>query len=62
MATLEDLRKSKQIAEEKGWELSVNDLGDQIRGMEQVLAGLELPADKRPKSWGGRKAINETEH
>jgi hypothetical protein len=62
VATLEDLRKSQQIAEEKGWELYANDLSDQIRGMEQVLAELALPADERPKNRGGRKATNETEY
>jgi len=62
VATLEDLRKSKQIAEEQGWELYANDLGDQIRGMEQVLRELALPADERPENRGGRKATNETEH
>ena len=62
VATLEDLRKSRQVAEEHGWELYANDLGDQIHGMEQVLRELELPADERPKNQGGRKATNETEH
>lgn len=61
-ATLEDLRKSQQIAEEKGWELYANDLGDQIRGMEQVLKELALPADERPRNRGGRNMPNETEH
>jgi hypothetical protein len=54
-ATLADLRKSQQIAEEKGWELYANDLGDQIRGMEQVLAELALPADERPRNRGGKE-------
>ena len=61
-ATLEDLRKSKRVAEDKGWELYANDLVAQIRGMEQVLGELALPADERPRNRGGRKAANETEH
>ena len=55
IATMEDLKKSKQIADEKGWEMYANDLGEQIRGMEQVLAEVQLPADQRPKNRGGRK-------
>jgi len=54
-ATMADLKKSKQIADGKGWEMYANDLADQIRGMEQVLAELELPADQRPKNRGGSK-------
>ncbi len=55
VATLQDLRKSKQIADEKGWELYVNDLDFQIKGMEQVLAELDLPTDQRMKNRGGHK-------
>jgi integrase/recombinase XerD len=55
IATMEDLEKSKQIADEKGWELYANDLGEQIRGMKQVLAELQLPTDQRPKNRGGTK-------
>jgi hypothetical protein len=36
VATLEDLKKSRTIAHEKGWEMYANDLGDQINGMEKV--------------------------
>jgi len=50
-----DLKKSKQIADEKGWEMYANDLGDQVRGMGQVLAELNLADDQRPKNRGGRK-------
>jgi hypothetical protein len=49
IATRQDWKKSKQIADEHGWEMDANDLADQIRGMEQVLAELQLPADQRPK-------------
>lgn len=55
IATLEDLRRSKQIAEEKGWEMYANDLADQINGMQQVLVELQLPADQRSKNRGGMK-------
>jgi len=55
VATMADLKKSKQIADEKGWEMYANDLGDQIRGMGQVLAELNLPDDQRPKNRGGTK-------
>lgn len=55
IATLEDLKKSKQIADEKGWEMYANDLADQIRGMEHVLAELRLPDEQRPKNRGGSK-------
>lgn len=55
IATMEDLKKSKQIADEKGWEMYANDLADQIRGMELVLAELHLPADQRSKNRGGTK-------
>ena len=37
VATLEDLKKSRTIAREKGWEMYANDLSDQIDGMEKVL-------------------------
>jgi len=55
VATLEDLKKSKHIAEEKGWEMYANDLADQIKGMEQVLTELHLPAQQRPRNRGGAK-------
>lgn len=55
IATMEDLKKSKQIADEKRWEMYANDLADQIRGMEQILAELQLPADQRSKNRGGVK-------
>jgi hypothetical protein len=48
-------KRSKQIADEKGWELYTNDLADQINGMQQVLAERQLPADQRPKNRGGAK-------
>lgn len=50
---MEDLKKSKQIADEKGWKMYANDLADQIRGVEQVLAEPQLPADQRPRNRGG---------
>ena len=34
---------------------SHNDLADQMRGMEQVLAELRLPDEQRPKNRGGSK-------
>ena len=52
---MEDLKKSKQIADEKGWEMYANDLADQINGMQQVLTELQLPADQRTKNRGGAK-------
>jgi integrase len=55
IATMEDLKKSKQIADKQGWEMYASDLADQIRGMQQVLAELHLPADQRPKNRGGTK-------
>ena len=55
VATMEDLKKSKQIADEQGWERYANDLADQITGMEQVLAELHLPTEQRPKNRGGRR-------
>ncbi len=55
VATLEDLRKSKQIANEKGWEMYANDLADQIQGMEQVLAEFHLPPEQRLKNRGGHR-------
>jgi hypothetical protein len=59
---MEDLKKSKQMADEKGWEMYANDLADQIRGMEQVLAELQLPADQRQKNRGGTKCIGNQTH
>ena len=55
IATMEDLKKSKQVADEKGWEMYANDLAEQTRGMEQVLAELHLPTNQRPKNRGGSK-------
>jgi integrase len=55
IATMEDLKKSKQIADEKGWEMYANDLSEQMRGMQQVLAELQLPVAQRPKNRGGTK-------
>ena len=55
IATMEDLKRSKQIADEKGWEMYANDQASQINGMEQVLAELQLPADQRSKNRGGVK-------
>jgi hypothetical protein len=52
---MEDLKRSKQIADEKGWEMYANDLADQINGMQQVLAELHLPEDQRSKNRGGVK-------
>ncbi len=54
VATLEDLKKSRAVAREKGWEMYANDLGDQIDGMEKVLSELEVPTEKRGKNRGGR--------
>ena len=56
VATLEDLRKSRGIAREKGWEMYANDLGDQIDGMEKVLSELELPAAERADNRGNHPA------
>ena len=53
IATMEDLKKSKQIADEKGWELYAHDLANQIAGMQQVLAELQLPPAQRSKNRGG---------
>jgi hypothetical protein len=53
--TLEDLKRSRTIAQEKGWEMYANDLGDQISGMETVLSELELPEDERGKNRGGQR-------
>ncbi len=53
--TLEDLKRSRTIAQEKGWEMYANDLGDQIRGMQTVLSELELPEDERGKNRGGQR-------
>src|SRR6266498_1103733 len=44
VATLEDLKKSRIVAKEKGWEMYANDLEDQITGMEKVLSELNLRA------------------
>lgn len=55
IATMEDLKKSKRIADEQGWEMYANDLTDQINGMQQVLSELQLPADQRSKNRGGVK-------
>lgn len=40
IATMEDSKRSKQVADEKGWEMYSSDLADQITGMEQVLVEL----------------------
>lgn len=56
MATLEDLKKSRDIAREKGWEMYANDLGDQINGMENVMSQLNVVADERPRNRGGHQA------
>lgn len=53
IATMEDLKRSKQVANEKGWEMYANDLGTQIQGMEQVLGELQQPEDQRLKNRGG---------
>jgi hypothetical protein len=53
--TLEDLKRSRAIAQEKGWEMYANDLGDQISGMETVLSELELPEGERGKNRGGQR-------
>jgi integrase/recombinase XerD len=55
VATLQDLQKSKRVAEEHGWQMYANDLGDQIAGMEHVLAGLKRPEEQRPKNRGGKQ-------
>jgi site-specific recombinase XerD len=55
IATMQDLKRSKQIADDKGWEMYANDLADQINGMQQVLTELQLPADQRAKNRGGAK-------
>jgi hypothetical protein len=54
VATLEDLKNSRAIAREKGWEMYANDLGDQIDGMEKVLSELEVPTEKRGENRGGQ--------
>jgi len=56
VATLEDLRKSRGVAREKGWEMYANDLGDQIDGMEMVLSELNLPTGERPLNRGGQRS------
>lgn len=53
VTTHEDLKKSRKIVQEKGWELYANDLSDQIGGMEKVISELILPADERAKNRGG---------
>jgi hypothetical protein len=53
--TLEDLKRSRAIAQEKGWEMYANDLSDQISGMQTVLSELELPEDERGKNRGGQR-------
>ena len=55
VATLEDLKKSRGIAQEKGWEMYANDLNDQIGGMEKVLSELEVPVEARLKNRGGQR-------
>ena len=55
VATLQDLKKSRQVAKEQGWELYANDLGDQIAGMEVVLSELSLPDGERPRNRGGKQ-------
>jgi hypothetical protein len=53
VATLEDLKKSRSVAREKGWEMYANDLDDQINGMERVLSALILPPRRTTtQSWG----------
>lgn len=55
VTTLADLKKSRNIAQEKGWEMYANDLSDQIGGMEKVLSELELPVETRQKNRGGKQ-------
>ncbi len=55
VTTLEDLKKSRNIAQEKGWEMYANDLSDQIGGMEKVLSELERPVEARHKNRGGQR-------
>lgn len=54
VATLEDLKRSRSIAREKGWEMYANDL-DQIDGMQTVLSELDRPSEKRKENRGGRR-------
>ena len=56
LTTLEDLRKSRGVAKEKGWEMYANDLEDQITGMEKVLSELRLPVEERPRNRGGQQS------
>ena len=56
VATLKDLKKSRSVAREKGWEMYANDLGDQIDGMEMVLSELNLPAGERPLNRRGQRS------
>ena len=60
VATLEDLKKSKLAADEKGWQLYADDLADQIKGMEQVLAQLEPPKEPPPNPRGGFPQITRS--
>ncbi|MGH9880583.1 MAG: site-specific integrase, partial [Pyrinomonadaceae bacterium] len=53
--TLEDQKRSRTIAQEKGWEMHANDLGDQISGMQTVLSELEPPEEGRGKNRGGQR-------
>jgi hypothetical protein len=53
IATLNDLKKSYVAAQEKGWEMYANDLGDQIKGMEQVVRELDRPDGERRRNRGG---------
>ena len=55
VATLEDLKKSRKIAREKGWDMYANDLSDQIGGMEKVLSELEVPVETRQRNRGGQQ-------
>jgi hypothetical protein len=55
IATLNDLKKSHAAAQEKGWEMYANDLGDQIKGMEQVVRELDRPDGERLRNLGLHK-------
>ena len=55
VTTLEDLKKSRNIAREKGWEMYANDLSEQIGGMEKVLSELELPVEAPKCNRGGQR-------
>ncbi len=54
VATLEDLKRSRGVAREKGWEMYANDLEDQITGMEKVLSELSQPSAERPHNRRGQ--------